>query len=510
VCALACSFIAPRTARAQSASINGALGNFDVSNNQGRDAHGFEIEFEGVHPEDVRATFNTERYGAPSVIATDTGTIVRWAAAYAGYGFTATTAPHDPAAPLAGACYQWAGPEYDASGCEHFGVTLAASAARTTYRWLVEDPYAPGALVAGEVPIAVASPGYSVDPNATAGAAPTLNADVNASSNAAYPTRYGDAVWLKVYKTQLVRAVGLDELTNDNPAVVPEDAAHVETAWTLIQADPLIVFTKGNKSRGSVRNSGPVNSDTRAVVRRYEVYEYTGIYDPVFHQVVCQNSNCSGPGAGEVGALISAQMTSADIVVPSVAVTRSGSGNVFSSDKLLSCGSTCIVAYAFGATTTLTAQPSSGYRFAGWTGACTGTSPTCSLLITEHLTAAASFTALVSSTPTAPPPPPPATTTTAPPPPPSMATTAPPPSTSTKPVSLSIGISNKGGVKSSDGALNCPGACSEKIAPGTTVTLTAVPAVAPFVSWSGACVGTQPTCTFTVTRDSQVQATFAK
>ena len=126
VCALAFSCSAPRAACAQSASINGSLGNFDVANNQQQEAHGFEIEFEGVHPEDISSTFDTERYGAPTIVATDTGAIVRWASAYnsPATGFTATTAAHDPGAPLAGACYQWAGAVYDASGCEHFGVTL--------------------------------------------------------------------------------------------------------------------------------------------------------------------------------------------------------------------------------------------------------------------------------------------------------------------------------------------------------------------------------------------------
>src|SRR4051812_39005961 len=168
-------------AHAQSATIYGSVGNFDVANNQQKEAHGFEVELEGVHPEDIASTFDSQRYGAPTIVATATGTIVRWASAYdPARGFTATTAAHPAGAPLAGTCYQWAGAGYDQSGCEHFGASLRVNATRARYRWLVEDPAAPGSIVPGLVPMAVAAPAYSVAPPAVAGAMPVLNADVDA------------------------------------------------------------------------------------------------------------------------------------------------------------------------------------------------------------------------------------------------------------------------------------------------------------------------------------------
>src|SRR4051812_43083825 len=82
-------------AHAQSATIYGSVGNFDVANNQQKEAHGFEVELEGVHPEDIASTFDSQRYGAPTIVATATGTIVRWASAYdPARGFSATTAAH--------------------------------------------------------------------------------------------------------------------------------------------------------------------------------------------------------------------------------------------------------------------------------------------------------------------------------------------------------------------------------------------------------------------------------
>jgi Divergent InlB B-repeat domain len=483
---------------AQSATVIGSLGNFDVANNQQQEAHGFEIELEGIHPEDISSTFETERYGAPTLVSTDTGVIVRWASAYSPVtGFAATTAAHSLDAPLAGACYQWAGPAYDASGCEHFGVTLLASATKATYRWLVANPEAIGSLLPGAFPIAVATPSYWVTPPTTG--APLLNADVDAPP-ATYPTSYGDAFWVKIFRRPMTREVSLGELTNDNPAVVPEDNSSLEASWVLIQADPQIQFTNGGggtqrQSRGRTRSSGPLSGDTRAVVRRYEIYTYTGLYDPFFHQAVCADLTCTAPSAGELGELMSAQMTAANVVVPSVTVTRSGSGTVTSKDGRINCGSACSALYPSGATTTLIASNGGGVKFTGWTGACSGTSSNCTVLVDAHLNVGATFSA--STTTTTP------TTTTSP--------TTTPTATKTSLVTLSVGLSNKGTVTSDNGAINCPnGTCSAKFPVGTTVTLTAVPTAGAFQSWTDACTGTGSTCTFTISKDSKVQATFSK
>jgi hypothetical protein len=511
--------------RAQTATVLGSLGNFDVANNQHQEAHGFEIEFEGIQPEDISSAFETERYGPPEIRATSKGALVRWSSRFdPAAGFTATTAPHAADAPLAGACYQWAGPAYDASGCEHFGVTLQATATASTYRWLVADPQTPGALVAGAVPIAVATPAYSVVPQNN-GAAPILNADVDAPAATDWPTSYGDAYWVKTFRRPLDREVAaLGDLTNDNPALVPEDASSLETSWVLIQADPQIQFNGGGNQRQSrrrMRNSGSLSGDTRAVVRRYEVYEFTGIYDPFFHQAVCADPDCAAPMTNELGQLISAQMTAANVVVPSVTITRVGTGTVTSKDGSLKCGSTCSAMYPAGASITLVASNSGSSRFIGWSGACSGTSQTCTVAVDQHLTVGASFggsttTTTTFTTPTTTTSP--TTTTTTP------TTTTSPTTTTTTPttttttttaktslVTLSVGLSNKGSVVTSNGAINCPnGTCSAKFPVGTTVTLTAVPTAGSFQSWTDACTGTDSTCTFTIGKDSKVQATFNK
>lgn len=59
--------------------------------------------------------------------------------------------------------------------------------------------------------------------------------------------------------------------------------------------------------------------------------------------------------------------------------------------------------------------------------------------------------------------------------------------------------------------LDCPGACGTNYpyTPGTSVELTARPAPgATFLGWSGACSGTAPTCSFVVSTDETVAASF--
>ena len=78
---------------------------------------------------------------------------------------------------------------------------------------------------------------------------------------------------------------------------------------------------------------------------------------------------------------------------------------------------------------------------------------------------------------------------------------------------LSVGISNKGVVKSDIGGINCGGggSCSARVNQGSVVTLTATPPTGlAFIGWSGACSGTSSVCTIAITSDTKVQAAFSK
>lgn len=77
-----------------------------------------------------------------------------------------------------------------------------------------------------------------------------------------------------------------------------------------------------------------------------------------------------------------------------LSVAKSGSGTINSSPAGIACGADCSESYANGTAVTLTVAPAIGYAFKGWSGACTGTSTSCSV----SMTAARSVTATFEST----------------------------------------------------------------------------------------------------------------
>jgi endoglucanase len=67
-----------------------------------------------------------------------------------------------------------------------------------------------------------------------------------------------------------------------------------------------------------------------------------------------------------------------------------GSGTVTSAPTGINCGSACSANYSSGTSVTLTAAVASGSTFAGWSGACTGTS-TCTVSMTAARSVTATF-----------------------------------------------------------------------------------------------------------------------
>jgi uncharacterized repeat protein (TIGR02543 family) len=85
-----------------------------------------------------------------------------------------------------------------------------------------------------------------------------------------------------------------------------------------------------------------------------------------------------------------------------LSVTKSGlgSGTITSNPSGISCGTDCIENYSNNTSVTLTASAAQGSTFTGWSGACTGDTPTCTVLMNQARTVNANFN------PVSPPPPP--------------------------------------------------------------------------------------------------------
>jgi len=483
-------------ASAQSAIIYGQLGNFDISNDTGQVCHGFEVDIDGVAESEIPniSFFTVNRYGAPSIAANGVGgVVVRWSVPYDAASQTWADRTLQHTVPwFPGQCYQWTGPGYKDSGCEHFGVRTVTNTGPIRSRWLCEDALNPGVLTPMNPPTPVPGPTYFVQPPLVANNPPQLVIVVEAPEPAERPDLFGDAQWMRVFVRQLPVQINLDQLVADNPNVVPMDLAQLESDYAIIQEEPV---AGGNGNRRRKRNQGDIAPTTRAVVRRIEMYRYTGNYDPVTHEALCADLVCKVPSAGELGDLVSVQMTGVNVTPDAVILTKSGTGGgvVSSTDRLLSCGTACASNYTAGQSVTLTAKPDSKSTFAGWTGACAGTA-SCTVAANGPVAVGATFTLIP------------------------VAAGGGGGGGGTVGASFTLSVSNSNnkagtvtGTPAGDKAISCGSACSSKFASGTAVTLTATPiAGKAFLGWAGACAGTSATCTVTMSANLSVQATFSK
>jgi uncharacterized repeat protein (TIGR02543 family) len=125
-----------------------------------------------------------------------------------------------------------------------------------------------------------------------------------------------------------------------------------------------------------------------------------------------------------------------------------------------------------GSTLTVLEEPAADHVFSGWSGACGGTSVSCTVTMDGDRSINASWKS----------------------------------SAETRLLSVSI----SGGGEVTGGGINCPPTCTATGPLNSTVTLTAtLDAGYAFTGWGGACSGSAPTCVLTMDGDKTVSATFA-
>ena len=159
----------------------------------------------------------------------------------------------------------------------------------------------------------------------------------------------------------------------------------------------------------------------------------------------------------------------------SVSIAKNGNGSVWSDPAGVDCGGTCSEKFAPGTTVTFTARPDPGYRFDGWSGACSGDGA-CQVVVDSDLDLTASFSANVVVVSTQ--------------------------------YTLSVYTSGHGSGYVTGGGISCGSRCTGTYQSGTNVTMTAVPEYgSTFGGWSGACSG-YGTCTVAMNSAVSVTATF--
>lgn len=320
--------LAPTTA---TSAVIGFLDNFDVINDTGSTAHGFEIDLEGLYITDISDVFggvgrgfpsgrgfdpNTAvvRYGAPTFTEYVNGAVFGTKITYKGlfdgtswdYGTPSGTV-YTPGDNCWTGCGIGYGPD---TPCDHFGVGTTKNATKVTYEWLLETA-TPGVLSNGTVNLP--TPVWTVDPPAAPNAPP---AQVVAKIEAPAPAdgvEFGDAIWVKVFTTELENEVDLEELVGGNPKI---DQAVTEVEWQLLQKEV------GNPLSGLLENGGgaAVGGDIEAILRRYEFYKFSGEYDSETHEALFGvGYGDTNPGPNDIGTYIGAQNVAANIApVPEI------------------------------------------------------------------------------------------------------------------------------------------------------------------------------------------------
>ncbi len=283
--------------RVYAGTVFGALSNFDAVNDTGSPCNGVEIELDDIQSADVTYTFDQQRYGVPK-ITEDTflvggvshpRTFVRWMSPYdqVNHVFTQTTPVAAPGFQNTGGhlCYRGmlvGTIPYDIAGCEHFGVGTLKNPSNSVYRWMKEDPAAPGTLIAQGSPITIPAPTWTINP----GANPVVVAVIPVPPPpAVVPVPYlpdaefGVAVWARVFETESSGAAELEHLVADDVAVPgnlgpePNPNAVTEIEWQILQTDTM------NPTANELASERPLGSGNESVTRRYEFYKYVGPYD---------------------------------------------------------------------------------------------------------------------------------------------------------------------------------------------------------------------------------------
>lgn len=185
---------------------------------------------------------------------------------------------------------------------------------------------------------------------------------------------------------------------------------------------------------------------------------------------------CSGTGSCVVTMTAAASVT-ATFTLKTFALTvnkiGTGTGTVTSSPSGIDCGADCSETYTVGQSVILTAVPTSGTTFDGWSGGgCSGTS-TCTVTLSAATTVTATFTRIVRS------------------------------------LTINKTGNGFGSVSSTPAGIVCGGSCTASFPIDSQVTLTASPNVGTnFTGWSGGgCSGTGD-CVVTMSANTTVTANF--
>jgi hypothetical protein len=187
----------------------------------------------------------------------------------------------------------------------------------------------------------------------------------------------------------------------------------------VVSPDGADVYAAGPSSSAQNPCNGATCSDVAELARKSQDGSLTQLQTP--DSCIQESSvgtecpgNENGTGLGGPGLAVSPDnnnvyVTGTDGIAEfalgthtlSVSLAGSGSGGVADGSGAIHCPSSCSNAYSTDSAVALTATPSSGSTFAGWSGACSGTGK-CQVIMNGEIAVTATFTAVAPPTTGAP------------------------------------------------------------------------------------------------------------
>jgi len=124
------------------------------------------------------------------------------------------------------------------------------------------------------------------------------------------------------------------------------------------------------------------------IVKRIETGYKWLYYDPNWNQV-CTHA----PGTSNLLECVKICLCQESVPIHTLSVAKlgTGSGTITSNPAGINCGNTCSATYQQDTSVTLTATPDNNSTFVSWSGACTGTSTTCTVAMDSNKSVTAAF-----------------------------------------------------------------------------------------------------------------------
>jgi hypothetical protein len=332
------------------AQVIGSYDNFDVFNDTGKEAEGFEIDVEDVDPSQLTREFPSNftqpwliRYGLPNVTAYDwtaatpdsahaydaghKGVLITWAATLRGGvwvapqgaaagapGVAGNGTPFNPTptATMGESCWWWGlGAQYPQAGCEHFGISFAGgvSPGKITYHW--KSPDATNTVLVNSTLEATipATPILVVVPPAAPAAPPVVQAVARAPADfggnpeapQALEPQFGDAYWLQTTTLYGNARAVLEQLQVRNLRAVKGTKT---VTWKLLQRPPGVGAKAGAVEREASEQDAFPNAKVVQVTKQYQYYKFSGAYDSETHEALCDQFYGSSKAALAAGATV--------------------------------------------------------------------------------------------------------------------------------------------------------------------------------------------------------------